>query len=187
MFHTSYLLTAILILGFPASLRAQANSNPKVANPKVSLRENASILLGKGMHHFFAGEYREVVQTLDASIGLNQRDPRAYFFRGLARLQLDQDRAATRDFRQGAFWEAYQPRSYSKLVSRSLERIQGGTRQKIERLRLEQRHELSFKKEIAFPVRPVDYGAVKDGLNVKNWIRKHEQQNHPNPPQPDSD
>ena len=149
--------------------------------------ESASSLLGKGMHQFFEGEYQKVIQSLDASIGLNQRDPRAYYFRGLTKLRLNQLDAATQDFRTGAFWEAYQKSVYTKLVSRALERIQGKSRSRIEQLRLEQREELTLKRELLRPVRPVGYGEVKTELDVNKWIHNHRRNHRFPPPQPDGE
>ncbi|MEX2111547.1 MAG: hypothetical protein WD845_00075 [Pirellulales bacterium] len=87
---------------------------------------------GNGVHHYFSGDFGGAIAELDAAINSGSRDPRAYYFRGLAKLRMGYDGAA--DLQQGAALEASDTDQYYP-VSRSLERVQGSTRQTIERYR----------------------------------------------------
>ncbi len=87
---------------------------------------------GSGVHQYFSGNYGRAIADLDAAINAGSRDPRAYYFRGLAKLRAGYGGEA--DLQQGAALEATDTDQYYP-VSDSLERIQGSTRQLIERYR----------------------------------------------------
>src|SRR4029078_11695804 len=89
---------------------------------------------GSGVHAFFAGNYSKANQELTTAINSGSKDPRAYYFRGLANLKhglTDDARAA---FQRGA---ALEPADSNRVypVSKSLERIQGSDRLSLERYR----------------------------------------------------
>ena len=87
---------------------------------------------GNGVHLYFSGRHQEAINAFNTAIGENSQDARAYFFRGLAQMGSGNSAAADADFQQGAYVEASGRKGRSKYVSRSLERVQGGMRMKIE-------------------------------------------------------
>jgi hypothetical protein len=95
-------------------------------------------LYGSGVHAYFAGDVAKAYDQLSAAITAGCTDPRAFYFRGLAYLKLGRDAEAVQDFRKGAELETKDlGRSYN--VGRSLERVQGFARQKLETYRLDAR------------------------------------------------
>jgi hypothetical protein len=91
-------------------------------------------LYGAGVHAYFAGDSAGAKKSLDASIAAGNRDPRCYYYRGLASLRTGNVDAARADFREGATLEAQSP-DLTTLVNRSIQRIQGNTRLSLERFR----------------------------------------------------
>jgi hypothetical protein len=88
---------------------------------------------GKGVHAYYAGGYQQSFDSLSRVVKLGTRDPRVYYFRGLAALQLSRRDEAVADFTKGAELEA---EGWSvRTVSRSLERVQGADRLLLERSR----------------------------------------------------
>ena len=90
---------------------------------------------GSGVHRYFSGDYRGAYDDLSAAINGGSKDPRAYYFRGLAFLKLGRPEQATMDFQTGADLEitnAGRPVD----VARALERIQGSQRATLERYRV---------------------------------------------------
>ena len=87
---------------------------------------------GSGVHHYFAGDYGRAISDLDAAINGGSADPRAYYFRGLAKLRAGGD--ANADFQKGAELETADSNQYYP-VGKALERVQGSTRMTIERYR----------------------------------------------------
>lgn len=88
---------------------------------------------GNGVHAFNGGDYQRSLEELGSAIEAGTRDPRAYYFRGLAALKLGREDEAQADFEQGANLEA--ERGGAHTVSRALERVQGADRLKLERYR----------------------------------------------------
>jgi hypothetical protein len=88
-------------------------------------------LYGEGVHAYFAGDYKAAHRQLDDSIRAGNRDPRCYFFRGLAAAKLGRAAEAEADFKSGARLESDNP-DLMTTVSRSLQRVQGSTRTAIE-------------------------------------------------------
>lgn len=116
-------LVAMILLLAHASSPARAGDDP--------LAVAAS--LGVAMHAYHAGDYQRTVDDLSAVIEAGSRDPRAYYFRGLAELKLGRTDEAEADFTTGAEREV-QARGVWP-VSRSLERVQGVDRLALERHR----------------------------------------------------
>jgi tetratricopeptide (TPR) repeat protein len=85
---------------------------------------------GAGVHSFFAGDYDRSYEDLSSVIRAGSLDPRSRYFRGLAALRLGRIDEAEADFSEGAELEARGLGAWP--VGRSLERVQG-----IDRLRLE--------------------------------------------------
>jgi hypothetical protein len=95
-------------------------------------------LYGKGVHAYFAREYLKAHDELTRAIEAGSNDPRAYYFRGLALLQLGRPEQAEDDFNRGAQLEVKDTSRYYN-VARALERVQGRPRHMLEKYRLEAR------------------------------------------------
>lgn len=88
---------------------------------------------GNGVHAFFAGDFDRAYQDLSQAIEAGTTDPRAYYFRGLAALRQGRSDEAEADFTEGATRESSGLGAWP--VARSLERIQGADRLRLERHR----------------------------------------------------
>lgn len=88
---------------------------------------------GDGVHAFFAGDFDRAYADLSQAIEAGTADPRAYYFRGLAALRQGRSDEAEADFTEGATRESSGLGAWP--VSRSLERIQGPDRLRLERHR----------------------------------------------------
>jgi Tetratricopeptide repeat len=91
-------------------------------------------LYGNGVHAYNQGDYRGAHDSLTAAIKGGTNDPRAYYFRGLAFLQLGRLPEATSDFKAGAELEVGDSLDVYP-VNQSLERVQGRSRQILEQYR----------------------------------------------------
>ncbi|MDA7979253.1 MAG: tetratricopeptide repeat protein [Pirellulales bacterium] len=91
-------------------------------------------IYGLGVHAYFAGKYAEAEAVLTTAVDGDSRDPRVYYFRGLARLHQGNKEGATADFKTGAQIEASPNRSPVN-VNQALMRIQGVARMQIEKVR----------------------------------------------------
>lgn len=89
---------------------------------------------GAGVHSYFAGDYARSYDDLSAVIQAGSQDPRPRYFRGLAALQLGRLDEAEADFSEGAELEARGTGAWP--VAKSLERIQGCDRLRLERHRV---------------------------------------------------
>ena len=87
---------------------------------------------GSGVHKYFSGDYSGADADLTAAVDGGSRDPRVYYFRGLARTRYGGD--STADFQRGADLEAADSSQYYP-IGKSLERVQGSTRMSLERYR----------------------------------------------------
>ena len=90
---------------------------------------------GAGVHSFFAGQLGRSYDDLTNAIEAGSRDPRVYYFRGLAALRMGRTDEAEADFTKGAELEADPERLMAVDVARSLERVQGPDRLQLERHR----------------------------------------------------
>lgn len=91
-------------------------------------------LYSLGLSAYFDGDFARAETMFSGAIKANKKDPRGYFYRGLARTRLDKADDAKADFKKGAQIEAnIGDRS---LVSAALRRIQGPVRKQIEMIRL---------------------------------------------------
>lgn len=90
---------------------------------------------GDGVHHYFSGCYTEAEQLLTRAIDYGSKDPRVFYFRGLAREAYGGD--GSFDFEEGARLEA--TGGSGANVGQALVRIQGRTRAKIEKARRDAR------------------------------------------------
>lgn len=92
---------------------------------------------GAGVHAYFANEHQRAYDDLTQAIEAGSRDPRAWYFRGLAALKLGRLDEAEADFSVAADKEAEAAGDWD--VSRSLERVQGHDRLQLERHRIRAR------------------------------------------------
>ncbi len=90
---------------------------------------------GSGVHAYFAGEYAKAYEQLTAAIEGGSKDPRAFYFRGLAYLNLGRPTEAAVDFRKGAELESKDVNKFYD-VGKSLERVQGSARLELENYRV---------------------------------------------------
>ena len=88
-------------------------------------------LYGTGVHAYFAGETKEAYEYFNTAVEGGSRDPRVVFFRGLTFLQLGRPDEAAADFETAAALEMADTEGFFN-VGRSLQRIQGRSRAKIE-------------------------------------------------------
>ncbi len=104
-------------------------------------------LYGRGVHAYFGQEYEESHKFLTMAIDQGNKDPRGYYFRGLALLQLGRPDEAKTDFKAGADLEATSVgRAYD--IGRSLQRVQGSHRLTLETHRQQARIDASKRERI---------------------------------------
>lgn len=115
------LVAACLAVGGAASAAATSESLPLAA------------AYGSGVHSYFAGDYQRAYDELSQAIEGGTLDPRAWYYRGLTALKLGRTDEAEADFSAGASREAEGTGGWP--VARSLERVQGCDRLKLERHR----------------------------------------------------
>jgi hypothetical protein len=92
---------------------------------------------GNGVHSYFAGDYSRSYEDLSQAIEAGTTDPRVWYFRGLAALKLGRLDESEADFAAGAAREADGVGAWP--IGRSLERVQGCDRLKLERHRVRAR------------------------------------------------
>src|SRR6185312_15231416 len=83
-------------------------------------------LYGRGVHAYFAQRMPDAFNNLNEAVKSGSRDPRVFYYRGLALAHLGRPDEARQDFQQGAQLEILGGEPYP--VGRSLERIQGADR-----------------------------------------------------------
>ncbi len=116
---------AVTVGGLPATARAEP------AMTEVTALARA---YGAGVHAYFCGDAQRAYDDLTQAIEAGTRDPRAWYFRGLAALKLGRLDEAEADFSTGATRETEAVGDWN--VSRSLERVQGHDRLALERHRI---------------------------------------------------
>ena len=97
---------------------------------------NSAKFYGQGVHQFFQGQYADAIRDFDIAVRYDSEDARIYFFRGIAKDRIGATAEAADDLQRGARLEALIRRSN---VGRSLQRIQGPERLKVEHYRREAR------------------------------------------------
>ena len=112
---------------------------------------------GAGVHAFFAGDYAGAYEQLSVAIQGGSKDPRAFYFRGLACLNLGREPDATIDFRKGAELESNDVNRFYD-VGKALERVQGSARTELEKYRVAAR---MAALEAAEKVRKQRYEAIQ--------------------------
>src|SRR5437868_7434983 len=97
-----------LALGF-----AVVCSAATVAPIRAQVSDVAGTFYADGVDAFFAGRADEAAASLSRSITANPNDPRAFYFRALARLRVGDSGGAQDDMRAGAQVEARLPNRYA--------------------------------------------------------------------------
>jgi len=121
----SFAVTLMVAAGVMAASGARA----QVAIENLPL----SSTYGAGVHALFSGDLDRSHDALTGAIAAGTRDPRAWYFRGLAALRMGRLDEAEADFSEGAAREIAAAGGWP--VSRSLERVQGAERLQLERHR----------------------------------------------------
>jgi tetratricopeptide (TPR) repeat protein len=88
---------------------------------------------GNGVHAYFAGDFQRAYEDLSEAVEGGTHDPRVWYFRGLAALKLGRTDEAEADFSTAARRESEGTGAWP--VAKSLERVQGCDRLKLERHR----------------------------------------------------
>ena len=106
--------------------------------PQLNADDTLERQYGRGVHAYFAGATGESVKSLTSVIEKGTKDPRVFYYRGLALLAEGKSDAGTRDFRVGAQLEAA---GYAgpEFIGRALERVQGKVRLQLEEVRQAER------------------------------------------------
>ncbi|MEX2359350.1 MAG: hypothetical protein WEE51_13560, partial [Pirellulaceae bacterium] len=112
------LLVGLLLAGWSGGAQAQSDD--------AVLLE----LYGRGVHTFHRHDFQGAHKLLSDAIDLGSRDPRAYYFRGLALMEMGRPEQAEADFQAGAQLETESVQTYS--IGQALERVQGPARLKLE-------------------------------------------------------
>jgi hypothetical protein len=89
---------------------------------------------GNGVHNFYDRDFFQAMQNLSVAIDGGSKDPRAYYYRGLAKLRTGDTWGAHADMQMGAQLEAADIDQFYP-VARSLERVQGAERRQLEKYR----------------------------------------------------
>ncbi len=89
---------------------------------------------GDGVHNFYDRDFFQAMQNLSVAIDGGSKDPRAYYYRGLARLRTGDHYGAHDDMQIGAQLEADDVDQFYP-VAKSLERVQGADRKQLEKYR----------------------------------------------------
>jgi len=89
---------------------------------------------GQGVHNFYDRDFFQAMNNLSVAIDGGSRDPRAYYYRGLARLRSGDSHGAHADLQKGSELESADVDQFYP-VAKSLERVQGSDRSTLERYR----------------------------------------------------
>ena len=116
------------------------------ADSAVVVDESDS-LYGQGVHAFFDSNYEAAVKILSKAEEMKINDPRPYYFLGLAYLRQKKTERANQYFKKAAQQEFSDRTLRDYAVSESLRRIQGEERQRIEKIRLEERTNAQIREQ----------------------------------------
>jgi hypothetical protein len=105
---------------------------PHIAAAQTS--SDMSAIYGRGVHAYFANQTPLAERYLGDVINSGSTDPRAYYFRAMARLRLGRRYEAQQDMQIGAMYEARDPGA-AGWVGQALTRVQGPNRQLLESYR----------------------------------------------------
>jgi len=133
-----------------------------VDQTSLAIGDDAAIAraFGSGAHAFFGADYQRAYDDLTQAIAAGTKDPRAFYFRGLAARRMGRVDEAEADFSSAARIEADALGDWP--VSRTLERIQGDDRLAIERHRVRSRIEVLQSRKDAAARRYSQIESVQD-------------------------
>ena len=95
-------------------------------------------LYGQGVHAYYDGDFETSAAWLSQAVEGGTRDPRAFYFLGLAHWKLGDQDSASAEFRRGAEIETEGTEQFFP-IDRSLARVQGEARLAIEKARRQAR------------------------------------------------
>jgi tetratricopeptide (TPR) repeat protein len=121
-FPISPLMVVLAVCGVACGRIAAAGDPPQLAHA-----------YGNGVHAYFAGDFQRAYEDLSEAVEGGTHDPRVWYFRGLAALKLGRTDEAEADFSAAARRESEGTGAWP--VAKSLERVQGCDRLKLERHR----------------------------------------------------
>ena len=123
-FFVLTILTGGILLASVASLHADDGAMEK--------------MYGNGVHAFFSGDHALAHDCLSRAIDAQSKDPRCFYFRGLAYLAMGREPEAKADFASASDLEADDVYKFYN-VSKALQRVQGKSRMTIEQYRVKAR------------------------------------------------
>ena len=118
-----------LILGAAVAMVCTLAVSQSVAEENL-LRE----LYGQGVHAYFSNNVSQAHEFLSMAIEQGSKDPRCYYYRGLAYAKLGRPDEAQEDFKKGAEFEAAGGAAQID-VGQALQRVQGSLRLDLEKHR----------------------------------------------------
>ena len=89
---------------------------------------------GQGVHNFYDRDFFQAMNNLSVAIDGGSRDPRAFYYRGLAKLRSGDTHGAHADLQKGSELESADADQFYP-VAKSLERVQGSDRSTLEKYR----------------------------------------------------
>lgn len=136
-------VTCLPTAGVPALMVATTATPVRAEEPL-----GVSASYGAGVHAYYDGDFQGAYDALTAAIEAGSMDPRAYYYRGLASIKLGKsDDEINGDFSEGSTRETMGRGGLS--VSRSLERVQGRDRMRLEKYRQRARVAAAQRDEAA--------------------------------------
>lgn len=126
-----------LLVGLATVVAIGGSAMSARAEPAMTEAEALARPFGVGVHAYFSGDSQSAYDDLTQAIEAGTRDPRAWYFRGLAALKLGRLDEAEADFSTAAARETEAAGDWA--VARSLERVQGRDRLALERHRIRAR------------------------------------------------
>lgn len=111
---------------------------------------------GQGIHAFNDHHYTEAHQLFTTAIANGYQDPRAYYFRGFAADSMGRQYEAEADWQAGAELEA--SGRINGDIGKSLARMQGSRRVKLERIRQQARVQALITKAARSQIRRTEIG-----------------------------
>lgn len=121
-----------------ASIMALCVCSLALCSSQASAQENTVLkqYYGNGVHAFYSGNFAEAFDLLSKPIDAKIEDPRPYYFRGFALMELGRPEQAEKDFKAGAELELKDTTGRFP-VNFALERCQGKSRIALEKARNE--------------------------------------------------
>ena len=112
-----------------------------------TVTDDSDYIYGKGVHAFFDRDYKGAVTILLQAEEIKSIDPRPFYFLGLACLRQGKTEEADQYFKQAAQLEFSGRGARDYGVAESLRRIQGKDRQRIEKIRSEERTNARIREQ----------------------------------------